>query len=59
MHIIGSEFFSDLDNVSQGRNWVIMRGGAGIFMVGRIIHGPSQSVKCVAPLFGDISLANV
>ena len=56
MHIIGSEFFSDLDNVShQGRNWVIMRGGAGIFMVGRIIHGPSQSVKCVAPL----SLGNV
>ena len=45
----------------QGRNWVILRGDAGIFLIGKdeIIHGLSPSVKCVALLFRHMSLAKV
>ena len=52
-----------LHSPRQGRNWVILRGGAGIFMIGRmdeIIHGLSPSVKCVAPLVMSLAkLGNV
>ena len=48
---------------TQGRNWVILKGGVGIFIVyerkDEIIHDPSPYVKCVAPLFRDMSLAKV
>ena len=43
----------------QGRNWLILRGGADIFIINRkveIIHGLSPGVKCVAPLFRDQSM---
>ena len=41
-------------SAKQGRNGVNLRGGAGVFVIGRIVHGLSPSVKCVAPLFRDI-----
>ena len=45
----------------QGRNWVIFRGGCR-YICNRndeIIHGLSPSVKCVAPLYRDMSLPKV
>ena len=47
-----------------GRNWILLRGGAGMLIIGRmryawIINGLIPSVKCVAPLFRDMSLAPV
>ena len=47
-----------------GRNWILLRGGAGMLIIGRmryawIINGLIPSVKCVAPLFRDPSLAPV
>ena len=45
----------------QGRNWVILRGGRRYIYNRKdeIIHGLSPSVKCVSPLFRDMSLAKV
>ena len=45
----------------QGRNWVILRVGRRYiyYRKDEIIHGPSPSVKCVTPLFRDMSLAKV
>ena len=60
MNILLSRF-QILDDPIQGRNWVILRGGAGIFYFRKdeLIHGLSPNVKCVAPLFRDMSLAKV
>ena len=48
-------------SASQGRNRVSLRGGSeGIYIHNRkdeIIHG--RNVKCVEPLFRDMSLAKV
>ena len=43
----------------QGRNLVILRGGHRYICNRKdeIIHGLCPSVKCVAPLFRDMSLA--
>ena len=53
----------DLNKCSheQGRNWVILRGGLRYIYDRKdeIIHGLRPSVKCVAPLFLDMSLAKV
>ena len=44
----------------RGRNWVIMSEGRSYICNKKveIVHGLSQSVKCVA-LLGDMSLAKV
>ena len=57
-----SEKFMQLSKLKkQGRNWVNLRGGAAKFVLGRmeIIHGLSPGVKCVAPIFRDMSLAKM
>ena len=48
----------NLHSNPQGRNWVILRGGRryNYNRKDEIIHGLSPSVKCVSPLFRDISL---
>ena len=46
----------------QRRNWIILRGGWHSYFCNRkdeIIYGLSPNVKCVAPLFRDISLVLV
>ena len=44
--------WAQLGNFDRGRRYIYNRKD-------EIIHGLSPSVKCVAPLFGDMSLAKV
>ena len=49
----------NLEREAQGRNWIILRGGRRTIYDRKdeIIHGHSLSIKCVAPLVRDMSLA--
>ena len=52
---------AEISSRDQGRNWVILRGGRRYIFnrEDEIIHGVSPSVKYVAPLLRDMSLAKV
>ena len=54
-------FLPNKKALQQGRNLVILRGGRRYICNWKdeIIHGPSPSVKCVAPLIRDMFLAEV
>ena len=51
----------DIKVSKVGRNWVLLRGGRRYIYDRKdeITHGLSPSVKCVAPLLRDMSLAKV